>query len=278
MDNKIPTPVIAVLSHIIPALETHNGIDCLFSYAEAPGDPPEGSKPEKVHAWLRRINNESANPLSILGRIIEPIMEISDSEQSNSYRYGPSIAERKRFKNTLSLTIGKYNLVYHTGGKITLCASVPSYSLGELIKNRDIPSINAEYDRAIKNVISEPRESVSAACNILEAICKTYIEDENLEMPQKMDLASVWKVVRNNLGFEPGDIADEDLKKILSGMVSVVAGIGAFRTHVSSAHAQGRKIYRLQPRHARLAIHSAHTMAVFILETWDERIATKKSI
>lgn len=57
----------------------------------------------------------------------------------------------------------------------------------------------------------------------------------------------------------------------------MVAGIGAFRTHVSSAHAKGRKIYRLQPRHARLAIHSAHTMAVFILETWDERIATKKS-
>ena len=105
-----------MLSHIIPAVETHNGIDCLFSYAEAPGDPPEGSKSEKVHAWLRQINNESANPLAILGRIIEAIMEISDSEQSNSYRYCPSIDERQRCKNALSLTIEKYNLVYHTGG------------------------------------------------------------------------------------------------------------------------------------------------------------------
>jgi len=58
-------------------------------------------------------------------------------------------------------------------------------------------------------------------------------------------------------------------------MDTVVAGIGAYRTHADSAHAQGRKIYRLQPSHARLANHSAHTIAVLILETWDERIVTK---
>jgi hypothetical protein len=66
----------------------------------------------------------------------------------------------------------KYNLVYHMSGKIALCASVPSYTLGEIIKNRDIPSINAECARAIKNGISEHRKTVSAACNKLEAICK----------------------------------------------------------------------------------------------------------
>jgi hypothetical protein len=58
----------------------------------------------------------------------------------------------------------------------------------------------------------------------------------------------------------------------------VVAGIGAYRTHADSAHAQGRKIYRLQSSHARLANHSAHTNAVLILETWDEGIVTKKPI
>ena len=90
-------------------------------------------------------------------------------------------------------------------------------------------------------------------------------------MPQKQDLQNVWKVVRSDLGFEPGSIQDADLKKVLSGMLSVVDGIGAFRTHASSAHGEGRKIYNLKPRHARLAIHAAHTMALFVLETWDER-------
>ena len=60
---------------------------------------------------------------------------------------------------------------------------------------------------------------------------------------------------------------------MLSGILSVVDGIGAFRTHASSAHGEGRKLYKLKPRHARLAIHSAHTLALFVLETWDENRA-----
>ena len=61
------------------------------------------------------------------------------------------------------------------------------------------------------------------------------------------------------------------MKKIISGLLSIVNGIGAFRTHASSAHGQGRKVYKLKPRHARLAVHSANTLAMFVLETWDEK-------
>ena len=144
-------------------------------------------------------------------------------------------------------------------------------TLINLIKGRDIPSIEAEFNRALGNVNSEPKEAVSAACNILESIFKVYISDEDLELPKKQDIQNVWKVVRADLNFDPSKVEDDDLKKILSGILSVVDGIGAFRTHASSAHGQGRKLYKLKPRHARLAINSAHTLALFVLETWDEK-------
>jgi hypothetical protein len=51
----------------------------------------------------------------------------------------------------------------------------------------------------------------------------------------------------------------------------VVNGIGALRTHSSSAHGTGRLRYRIQPRHARLAVHAAHTLAAFIIESWDNK-------
>ena len=111
----------------------------------------------------------------------------------------------------------------------------------------------------------------SAACNILESICKIYIEDESLEMPSKQDLQPVWSIVRKDLGFDPSQIADRDLQEILSGLLAVVSGVGALRTHASSAHGQGRNVYRLEPRHARLATHAAHTIALFILESWDKK-------
>jgi hypothetical protein len=79
------------------------------------------------------------------------------------------------------------------------------------------------------------------------------------------------------LGFDPSLVEDQDLQMILTGLISVVDGIGALRTHASSAHGAGRKTYRLEPRHARLAVHSAHTVALFILESWSKKADGSKT-
>ena len=272
MRKEIPAPVIAVLADNLPIFESHAGLDNVFLHADAPGDPPEGSKPVKTQAWLRRINRETEFPLVVLGKLIECYMEIPEQDESNSLLFGsPTPNPKIEFKQKLGSILERCNLIYLSGGIISDGSAAPSRSLGELIKGRDIPSIDAEFTRALANVNSEPREAVSAACNILESIFKTYISDENLTKPQKQDLQNVWKIVRADLGFDPSLVQDDDLKKILSGILSIVDGIGAFRTHASSAHGQGRKVYNLKPRHARLAIHSAHTIAMFVLEAWDEK-------
>jgi len=274
MRKEIPAPVIAVLADYLPLRETHDTLDNLFLYANAPGEPPEGSKLKKTQAWLRRINKESSEPLMVLGKLIENYMEIPELEESIFLGFASS-NPKKEFKEKLESVLQQYNLTYIIGGIISDGRSISSKSLAELIKGRDIPAIEAEFTRAIENVNSEPREAVSAACNILESIFKVYITDEKLPEPSKQDLQNVWKIVRADLGFDPNLVQDDDLKRILSGILSVVDGIGAFRTHASSAHGQGRKLYNIKPRHARLAIHSAHTLALFILETWDEKRARK---
>jgi hypothetical protein len=57
----------------------------------------------------------------------------------------------------------------------------------------------------------------------------------------------------------------------LQGLASIVAGVGSARTHGGSAHGQGRGAYTVQARRARLAAHAAHTLALFVLETWGAR-------
>ncbi|MGH7950156.1 MAG: abortive infection family protein [Candidatus Binataceae bacterium] len=78
-------------------------------------------------------------------------------------------------------------------------------------------------------------------------------------------------MVSRDLGLNPGSLADVDLRRILSGAISVIDGLGSLRTHEGSAHGRGTKRYRVEPRHARLAINAAHTRATFVLETWDAR-------
>jgi hypothetical protein len=75
MSNLIPSPLISAVADIVIERETHASLDSLFLHGGAPEDPPAGSKHVKALEWLRRINRECANPLQVLGRIIEGYME-----------------------------------------------------------------------------------------------------------------------------------------------------------------------------------------------------------
>lgn len=270
MRRVIPAPLLSVCADIAADLETHATLDSLFIYAGASGDPPQGNKVAKGLEWLRNTNkDQSAQPLEVLGRLIENYME-SENDPQNSWD-----EKRSAHREKLTRTLAQCELQYVRGGKIVGSLGAPSRTLEEFIRDRDIASIDLEFNRALSNVDSNPREAVSAASNILESLCKVYIHDERLETPAKQDLKPVWTIVRKHLGFDPGQVEDGDLKTILSSLIGIVEGIGALRTHASSAHGAGRKPYRLEPRHARLAIHSAHTVALFVLESWKKKSAGK---
>jgi hypothetical protein len=267
MRHTIPASIIATVAEMVSARETHATLDSLFMYAGAPGDPPDGSKKTKALEWLRRINKDmSVTPLEVLGRLIEAYMD--EDLEGKTEPWEISRSEQRRH---LLRELQKAKLQYNSGGIITGSLATPSASLEEHIRKRNIPSLNEEFKRALRTVESSPKESLSAACNILESLCKVYIEEEGLEMPKKQDLQPVWTVVRKDLALDPSVIEDQDLQKILTGLISIVDGVGALRTHASTAHGAGKKNYRVEPRHARLAIHAAHTVVLFVLETWDKR-------
>lgn len=272
MERKIPQHLLSVVADHLSSVETHASLNSLFFYADAPGDAPEGSKQVKTLEWLRRINKECVDPLSILGKLIEGYMEAETSQPTPSpFNKFFDAKDEPTFRDVVNKALAKYGLSYVNGGFITAGGSKPSLSLQEAIHGRNMPAIEMEFNRAMEHIHKEPKESVSAACNIVESVCKIYITDERLSMPAKQDLQSVWKVVKEDLGMNPQIIEDNDLRKILTGIFSIVDGIGAFRTHASTAHGAGRKSYKVLPRHARLAINSAHSLVLYILETWDDR-------
>ncbi len=105
----------------------------------------------------------------------------------------------------------------------------------------------------------------------MEALFTAYLETNLIELPAKRSIKPLWKTAQKHIGFDPSDKDDKDIKKILSGMVSVVDGIGSFRTHDGSAHGGGSLRYRVSQRHARLTVNAAHTLATFFIETWEEK-------
>ncbi len=166
MRKLIPAPVIAVISEVVSQTETHASLDSLFMYAGAPGDPPEGSKHVKALEWLRVINRDpKIDPLSVLGQIIEGYMEYVEDYFGNT--------QKAENKEKIEKALQKSELRYTKGGIVSGSAASPSFSLKEIIKKHDIKSINVEFERALQNIESNPPEAISAACNILESICKS---------------------------------------------------------------------------------------------------------
>ena len=169
----ISAPLIAAVSEIVSETETHASLDNLFMYAGAPGDPPEGSKPVKAQAWLRIINaDESVQPLAVLGKIIEGYME-AECDPAIS----PVAEFNEKNKMKLESALSRAELQYVKGGSFTGHVAAPSRTLQQVIRGRDLKAIDEEFERSLRNIESNPREAVSAASNILESVCKTYITD-----------------------------------------------------------------------------------------------------
>ena len=262
--TTIPPSVIGTASPILADAYTHAQLNALFMSAGFPGDAPEGNKIEKCRNWLRRANAECGDALRMFGALIAEFMDAENTMWGTS-------AEGADARERIRAALRKDGLSYSRGGHIHGAAlSGPSRSLAQRIEAEGIPAIEVEYERAYKAIESDPGAAVTAACTILESVCKSYLEGQGHAMPSKQVLGTLWPQVASHLGLSPKDVADDDLKRILQGLYSIGDGVAALPPSSAHGHAQG-KSYRLAPRHARLAVHAAHTMALFVLETWEER-------
>ena len=228
----------------------------------APGDVPTGNCEAKCATWLKRCNDDpTVEPLAVLGQVIQKFM---DQEPSDWRR--PGIADgQKRIRESLS----KNQLTYQINGRVTLAgASLAVKTLSDYLKAGDLSSIEAEFARALGQLERDPHAAITAASSIIEALCKTYIESFRLELPNNQSISHLWRVVQQHLGLNVDPTLREDQKRILQGLVSIVDGVGAYRTHIGSAHGRGTTPPTIEVSEARLAVNSAHTFVIFIIERW----------
>lgn len=141
--------------------------------------------------------------------------------------------------------------------------------------------LNAEYvskqitlmESSIEN---SPHISIGLAKELIETCCKSIFEDRKETYDKNWDLSKLMKETTKLLKLTPDDIPNEikassSIKQILGSLSSVVQGIGEIRNEYGSGHGKDGKFKGLQPRHAKLAVGSASTLAIYLLETHELR-------
>ncbi|QYO75596.1 abortive infection family protein [Devosia salina] len=145
----------------------------------------------------------------------------------------------------------------------------------------DFDTVNHDIERALANSDTDPEDAVTAACSILESVCRSILVELSLPLPAQKDIQGLYKAVREPLGLDPAkagvpDSIATDVRTILGGLNSTIQGIGALRTHGGDAHGRERGARRsIDRRIARLAIHSASAAALFLIETWQLKHPTR---
>ena len=253
--DRLPAPVIHTAAHVLIAQHySHRQIDNLFLRCGAPGPPPPGNLIEKVTTWLRN----APEPYRLLGAVLENFMEV---QTENTEWLGR--------REEMTRALASQGLAYGPGGHILGGATgAPSQSLDTIIRDRDLPAVRTEFDRALATVERDPPAAVTAACAIVESLCKVYIAENGLALPSDQAIRPLWRIVQEHLGLGPRSAVTDDLRQILGGLATVLNGVGDLRTHAGNAHGRGPQAFIVEPRHARLAVHAAHTLVNFVLETW----------
>jgi hypothetical protein len=134
--------------------------------------------------------------------------------------------------------------------------------IDEQVQKCDRKLSERDFDGAITN-----------ARSLLEAVLCEVERELSPESvpPYDGDLVKLYRRVQKLLNLEPSrtDIA-EPLKQVLGGLVSIVSGLAGIRNKMGDAHVRS---YQPAKRHAVLVVNAAKTLAAFVVETKEYKLA-----
>jgi hypothetical protein len=129
--------------------------------------------------------------------------------------------------------------------------------LSEQLAKCDAKLQSGDYDGSITNA----RSIVEAV--LIEIECRLDPSPPSYDG----DLGKLYKRVQKSLNLDPAQASLTDtLRQILSGLTSIVAGLGALRNRAGDAHARPFKPER---HHAKLAANAAKTLVDFLFDTYE---------
>lgn len=240
--------------------------------------------------WQHRINNpndwednwifsdprfnllgcDDSTFLNFLCEMIHPIVRAEYSEVNRLLQIFNENLKNDNFEIVEKTRIsGKPVFV----GRLKIAGKDSIVKKGENIKQ----ILNAEYVTQQINLMessieNSPHISIGLAKELIETCCKSIFDERNENYDAKWDLPKLMKETTKLLKLIPEDIpnkikAASSIKQILGSLSSVVQGVCEVRNEYGSGHGKNGKFKGLQPRHAKLAVGAASTLAIYLLET-----------
>lgn len=146
----------------------------------------------------------------------------------------------------------------------------------ESLSGTDLVYVKQQIERMEAAIQMDPCLAIGTAKELLETCCKTILSEREVDAPASLTFPQLVKKTVKELQLAPDDIPDgakavDVIRRLLSNLGSVAGGIAELRNSYGTGHGRPASSKGLRPRHAKLAVGAASTLAVFLVETHRER-------
>jgi hypothetical protein len=190
-----------------------------------------------------------------LGKLILSLIDYSMAHGLNADGDGPTLTDRCRQIAS------------------RLLAGAPTLeSLKTHAKNLDAGHLATQIRRMESSVDADPDLAIGTAKELIETVCKTILAERGKPVLGTPDIPTLTKATFKELKLVPDGVPDsargcEVIKRLLSNLGTVGNGLAELRGLYGSGHGKHAKSSGLKPRHAKLAVGAASSLATFLFET-----------
>lgn len=159
------------------------------------------------------------------------------------------------------------------GGRIVKGAGVALLNdLKEIAQSFDAKHLNDLIHRMESSVEIAPALAIGTAKELIESCCKTILAERGKPVSGTPKISDLTKKTLKELQLVPEDIEDsakgaDVIKRLLNNLGTIGNNISELRGLYGTGHGKDGKAKGLAPRHAKLAVGSAATLATFLFET-----------
>jgi len=144
-----------------------------------------------------------------------------------------------------------------------------------LLLDNDINGYVSQQIKRMEDAINtDPALAIGTAKELIETCCKSILLEIAEPVSHDDNLQKLVKKTVKFLALTPKDIpeqakASETIRALLSNLAIIAQGIAELRNEYGTGHGKAKTTKGLQPRHAKLAVGAASTLAIFLTETYN---------
>lgn len=151
-------------------------------------------------------------------------------------------------------------------------------ALTEHARTLDANHLAEQIRRLEASVESDPSLAIGTAKELIETCCKTILSERGKPLAGTPEISALTKATLKELELVPEGVPDsarggDVIKRLLSNLGTIGNGLAELRGLYGTGHGKHGRSTGLRPRHAKLAVGAAATLAVFLFET---HIGTKR--